>query len=172
MHSTSTDVAPPDIPVTSTGTTEVSVILPVIDETTALQETVRILLAENRQSIREILLIVCNKTTPEALRACSEVTGENPGLVVTYSQRRPHLGGAMQDAFERARGTHLLMMASDLETDPRTVKDLIARAAEGYDIVTATRWNNRGGFRGYDPLKYVRNWFFRVAFAAIWYIIV
>ncbi|MBV8831157.1 MAG: hypothetical protein JO108_18230 [Acidobacteriaceae bacterium] len=68
---------------------------------------------------------------------------------------RPYLGGAMQDAFAWARGTHVLMMASDLETDPSAVKDLAREGAEGYDVVTATRWAGKGRFHGYAPLKYV-----------------
>ena len=159
-----TEVASPSISDVATHAVSVSVILPVIDETESLKETGRILLAENRDSIAQILLVVCGKTTPEALQACAELTRENPELVEMCWQTKPYLGGAMQDAFERAKGTHVLMMASDLETDPRTVKDLIAKAGEGYDIVTATRWTNRGGFHGYDPLKYVLNWTFQNGF--------
>jgi glycosyltransferase involved in cell wall biosynthesis len=165
MQPTCTDAVPlSETRSARAGTLAVSVILPVIDETTSLRETVRTLLAENREAIREILLIVCGKSTPEALLTCAELTRENPQLIVTYSQRRPYLGGAMQDAFQWARGTHVLMMASDLETDPGTVKTLIAKAGEGYDIVTATRWTQRGGFQGYNPVKYALNWIFQHTF--------
>lgn len=61
------------------------------------------------------------------------------------------------------------MMSSDLETDPHVVKDLIARAQEGHDIVTATRWGRDGAFAdGYSPLKYVLNWGFQRLFAALY----
>jgi len=52
-------------------------------------------------------------------------------------------------------------MASDLETDPATVKELIAKAKDGYDIVTATRWKGESGFRGYNPLKRFLNRIFQ-----------
>jgi len=74
----------------------------------------------------------------------------------------------MQDAFDWANGTHVLMMASDLETDPGTVKDLISKAAEGYDIVTATRWAGEGGFQGYETTKYVLNWVFQQSFRCLY----
>lgn len=169
MQLTWTDNGPPhEICAPRAGVLAISVILPVIDETTSLRETVRIIRAENDTAIHEILLIVCKKTTSEALETCDALARENPQLIKIYSQKRPYLGGAMQDAFELAGGTHVLMMASDLETDPSTVKDLIAKASEGYDIVTATRWTNRGGFRGYDPLKYVLNWIFQAGFRCLY----
>jgi glycosyltransferase involved in cell wall biosynthesis len=146
----------------------VSVILPVIDETVSLRQTVEILLAENREHLGEILIIVCKKTNQAALDVCSELTRDYPNLVQVRSQRRPFLGGAMRDAFEWASGSHVLMMASDLETDPSTVKDLIAAAGEGYDIVTATRWKAARGFRGYNPAKYYSNLIFQKAFGLLY----
>ena len=146
----------------------VSAILPVIDETTSLEKTVDILLAENRDDIGEILIIACGKTTQESLAVCDSLVGKHPGLVSLRFQNRPYLGGAMRDGFECARGTHVLMMASDLETDPATVKDLIVKAQEGYDIVTATRWSQSGGFQGYSPVKYALNWVFQRMFRMLY----
>jgi len=146
----------------------VSVILPVIDETTSLRKTVDILLAENRASIGEILIVACSKTTEQSRAVCDALLREHPGLVSLRFQERPYLGGAMRDAFEWARGTHVLMMASDLETDPATVKDLIAKAQEGYDVVTATRWSQDGGFQGYSPVKYALNWAFQRMFRLLY----
>jgi hypothetical protein len=139
----------------------VSVILPVMDETTALKETVRILLEENSRTITQILLVVCTKTTPESVAVCTALEHEQPAVIKLYWQKLPFLGGAIRDCFGWATGSHVIMMASDLETDPRTVKDLIAKADTGFDIVTATRWTQKDGFQGYDPLKYLLNWNFQ-----------
>ncbi len=146
----------------------VSVILPVIDETVSLRKTVDVLLADNRANIGEILIVACDKTSREALAVCNALASEHDDLISVQFQKRPYLGGAMRDAFEWARGTHVLMMASDLETDPATVKDLIAKAKEGYDIVTATRWSQTGGFQGYSPLKYALNWTFQQIFRLLY----
>jgi glycosyltransferase involved in cell wall biosynthesis len=142
----------------------VSVILPVIDETASLRQTVAVLLQENREHLGEILIIVCGKTAPDSLRVSYALGGEYPNLIHVHFQKRPFLGGAMRDAFELATGSHVLMMASDLETDPGTVKDLIAAAQNGYDIVTATRWHHGGGFEGYSRTKYVLNLLFQKTF--------
>lgn len=138
-----------------------SIVLPVMDETASLRQTVEVLLAENAASIAEILIVTAGRTSPEALATAAEMARAHPALVQVRQQQRPFLGGALRDAFEWASGTHVVMMASDLETDPAAVKELIARAAEGYDIVTATRWSERGGFQGYGGLKYYANWAFQ-----------
>jgi len=146
----------------------VSVILPVIDETISLQKTIDTLLLENREEISEILIIGCEKTTPEALIVCRRLVREHSGLIQLRFQERRFLGGAMRDAFDWVTGSHVLMMASDLETVPETAKDLIAAAGRGYDIVTATRWTERGAIHGYNPLKLVLNWIFQRFFGALY----
>ena len=142
----------------------VSVILPVIDETVSLRKTAEILLAENASDLFEILIVACQFTTPGAVAVAEHLVRDYPALIQLRFQKRPFLGGAMRDAFEWARGTHIVMMASDLETDPSTVKDLIAKAKEGYDIVTATRWKRGRGFEGYSRIKHLLNWVFQKTF--------
>jgi len=145
----------------------VSVILPVIDETVSLRKTVQIVLSENAGDIREILIIGCGLTTPEARGVADELVHDDSRIQLLF-QKRPFLGGAMRDAFEWARGSHVLMMASDLETDPAVVKNLIAKAKDGYDIVTATRWNAGGGFQGYSFTKFLLNWIFQKTFRMVY----
>ncbi|MGA2270462.1 MAG: glycosyltransferase family 2 protein [Bryobacteraceae bacterium] len=142
----------------------VTAILPVTDETASLRKTVEILLAENPQEITEILIVACQRTTPAALAVAEDLGRQHAGLIQVRFQQRPFLGGAIRDAFEWASGSHVLMMASDLETDPATVKELIAKAKDGYDIVTATRWKGEGGFRGYNPFKRFLNGVFQTIF--------
>jgi glycosyltransferase involved in cell wall biosynthesis len=150
------------------GGMRVSVLIPVMDETYSLRQTVDIVLAENAESVHEILIVVCGRTSPEALAVCREIEEAHPGLVQVRWQEREFLGGAMQDGFDWAAGTHVLMMASDLETDPARARDLIRVAGEGYDVVTATRWTAPGAFSGYDPLKRVLNWWFQKFFSLLY----
>jgi glycosyltransferase involved in cell wall biosynthesis len=146
----------------------VSIILPVIDETVSLRKTVDIVLAENGGDICEILIVACKKTSSASLAVAEDIMRQHSELVHLRFQERPFLGGAMRDAFEWARGSHVLMMASDLETDPETVKELIARARQGFDIVTATRWQGAGGFQGYSRFKYLMNWLFQRIFRTLY----
>ncbi|HXR96478.1 MAG TPA: glycosyltransferase [Terriglobales bacterium] len=146
----------------------VSVLLPVMDETEALRQTVAQLLAENRDAIAEILIIYSPRTTAAALAVAHKLEHDHAGLVLARCQQRPFLGGALRDGFAWARGSHVLMMASDLETDPADVKHLIAASLTGADIVTATRWARGGGFQGYSPLKKELNWVFQMFFKLLY----
>lgn len=147
---------------------QAAIILPVIDETISLQKTVEILLAENAPDLSSILVVVCGKTTPAAMAVAEKLAAQHPELIQVRQQKRPFLGGAMRDAFEWATGTHVVLMASDLETDPSKVKELIAKAKEGYDIVTATRWQSQQGFQGYSPVKRMLNWVFQKIFGILY----
>lgn len=140
----------------------VSAIVPVMNETDALLQTIDVLVRENAARLHEIWVVVCERTTPEARAAAAGLVARYPKLMRIRAQQRPFLGGAIRDAFGWCTGTHVLMMAADLETDPHVVKDLIAKAEGGYDIVTATRWAQGGSFApGYDKRKLWLNWAFQ-----------
>jgi len=146
----------------------VSVIIPVMDETTSLRETVEIVMDENQPAIHEIICVTSQLSTPAALAVCRELAGRWQGVVIVRQQHRPYLGGALQNAFSWATGSHVLLMASDLETPPHAAKDLIAESKRGWDIVATTRWHAGGGFRGYNQVKYVLNWIFQKLIGALY----
>jgi dolichol-phosphate mannosyltransferase len=139
----------------------VSIIMPVMDETASLRQTIQILREEVASDLHEILCVVSRFSTKESISVCRELESSWPEVVKVREQERPFLGGALQDAFAWATGSHILLMASDLETDPYTAKRLIAEARQGWDIVATTRWKEGGGFQGYNPAKFVFNWMFQ-----------
>jgi glycosyltransferase involved in cell wall biosynthesis len=146
-----------------------TIILPVMNETVSLEETVRIILREVKDRVRELLIVVSDRTTPEAMATVGRLRRELGELVVVHHQTLPFLGGALREAFDLARGSHVVMMASDLETDPRDVRTLIAEAERNPSaIVTASRWRKGGGFQGYGGLKVVCNWVFQRFFALLY----
>jgi hypothetical protein len=144
----------------------VTVILPVMNETTSLAQTVETILCEAREHVLELLVVVCERTTPEAMAVVARLQRELGALVVVHHQVLPFLGGAVREAFQLARGSHLIMMATDLETDPKDVRKLIAEEAKDPSgIVTASRWRSGGLFEGYSPIKLVANWVFQRFFS-------
>ena len=146
-----------------------TIILPVVTETTSLQRTVDIILRDvNREDLKELLIVVCERTTAEALVVIEKLRQEVGGLVVVLHQTRPFWGGAVRDGFEAARGSHILMMSSDLETDPTEVAHLIAAARQHPgSIVSTSRWLPGGAFHGYSRIKLVCNWLFQRFFALL-----
>ena len=95
-----------------------TIIIPVMNETTSMEETVRIILRDVRDRVSEILIVVCERTTPEAMATVDRLSKSLGSLVRVHTQTLPFLGGAVREAFDLARGSHVVMMASDLETDP------------------------------------------------------
>ena len=146
-----------------------TVILPVMNETTTLRKTVEIVLRDVPDRIREFLIVVCAGTTPEAMAVVSELRTQLGDLVVVHHQQLPLLGGALREAFDLARGTHVVMMASDMETDPGDVRTLIAEAEKSPScIVTASRWLPGGRFCGYSKWKLAANWLFQRLFSLLY----
>jgi glycosyltransferase involved in cell wall biosynthesis len=146
-----------------------TIVLPVINETTSLEETVGIILRDVKDRTLEILIVVCERTTAEAMATVGRLSENLGGVVRVHSQKLPFLGGAMREAFDLARGSHVVMMASDLETDPNAVKTLIANAeARPSAIVTASRWRASKGFQGYSKIKLLCNWVFQRFFSMLY----
>jgi len=148
----------------------VSIILPVVNETTSLEQTVEIILRDvPRPLIRELLIVVCRRTTAASMRTVAGLQQRLGDLVVVVHQQLPYLGGALRDAFTVARGSHVIIMASDLETNPREVRALIAAEQRNPSgIVTTSRWMSGGAFHGYSRIKLVCNWVFQRFFALLY----
>lgn len=146
-----------------------TVILPVMNETTSLVETIDAILATSEKDVREFLIVVCGRTSPESMTAIDALSNRLNDKVVVLEQQLPFLGGAMRDAFDRARGSHAIMMASDLETDPALVPLLIAEARKSPSaVITTSRWIEGGGFRQYSRVKLVANWIFQRLFSLLY----
>ncbi|HUC60561.1 MAG TPA: glycosyltransferase family 2 protein [Alphaproteobacteria bacterium] len=147
-----------------------TVILPVINETYSLVQTVEAILATSKADLREFLIVIADRTTPESRAEIERLNARFGDLVVVHRQTLKFLGGAMREAFDRARGSHAIMMASDLETDPALVPQLIACARANPDaVVTVTRWARGGGFRDYSRIKLLANWIFQKLFSLLYW---
>lgn len=146
-----------------------TVLLPVVTESDSLIKTYDILQNECDIDIAEYLLVVCDKTKEESLSICKRIETKSNGKAKLFFQSRPFLGGAMRDGFEFARGSHVVMMASDLETDPHLVKEFIQQAKLYPDaIITATRWTQKDAFTGYNPIKKILNYVFQKLFSVLY----
>lgn len=154
----------------TTRLTFVTIVLPVMNESVSLRQTVDVILQDvPRECIQEILIVVCEKTTAPAMAAVAELQQQHGGLVVVHHQQLPFLGGAVREAFDRSHGSHVIMMASDLETDPKDVRVLIEQARKNPGgIVTASRWQNAGHFEGYSKIKLACNWLFQRFFSILY----
>ena len=148
----------------------VSIILPAINETFSFEKTVEIILQEcGRDDIKELIAVVCKKTTKESLASIYKMKRRCEHAGYTFFilwQKRPFAGGAVRDAIDIASGSHLIMMSTDLETDPHIVSKLIeTEKLNPADITTASRWLQESNFIGYDKKKYFLNFCFQKIFS-------
>lgn len=148
-----------------------SVILPVMNETYSLQQTIEVIERDCASDVKEYLIVVCNRTKKESLDVCENLKTELGERVKVHFQTLPFIGGAIREAFELATGSHTILMASDLETPPEVVKTMIELCKEEPNrIVTASRWIKGGKFYGYDPLKKFLNFIFQRIFSLLYFV--
>jgi glycosyltransferase involved in cell wall biosynthesis len=148
----------------------VSILLPVINETFSLKQTVDIIASGNAEDIEEYIIICCERTKEESRSVIKEIQQTYGEKIVVLEQKLPFLGGALRDAFDLCRGTHVIMMASDLETDPSSVKQFIEESRNAPEmIITATRWKG-GSLQGYNPFKRVLNYIFQKIFSSLYHV--
>jgi hypothetical protein len=148
-----------------------TIILPLVNETTSLEQTVDLLLRDvSREDIKELLIVTCKKTTAESRAVAAKIQKKlGSDFVAIHEQTLPFLGGAIREAFDLSRGSHTILMASDLETDPHDAAAMIAEAkTHPSAIITATRWTRGGEFHGYSKIKLVCNWMFQHFFSALY----
>jgi glycosyltransferase involved in cell wall biosynthesis len=142
----------------------VSVVLPAVNETYSLRETVRVILDTcDPEDLREFFIVLCDRSTRECVQTAESIRDEGGRVpVVIYYQQKPFIGMALREAFERVEGTHVVMMSTDLETDPGLVSKFIELEKKRPDgIVTASRWIEGGKFEGYSRVKYILNFVFQ-----------
>jgi len=152
------------------GLATITLILPATDETYSLVETVKQCSTGLPGRILHFIIVTSPKfTTPECRETITKLEAEYGSSVVSFDQTRPGLGGAIQDAFDKTTGDYVVLMASDLETDPVVLPQMIAALDKGADIAATTRWKSGGGFAGYNPLKLVLNYGFQLFFRILYF---
>ncbi|MBQ6772792.1 MAG: glycosyltransferase family 2 protein [Synergistaceae bacterium] len=153
---------------------DVSILIPALDETYSLSETVRIIADTcDNKDIAEIIIIVSpEKTSHDTRDTAEKLISEYQDRINIYihEQKLPFVGGAVREGINLAKGSHLVMMSADLETDPHVIKDFIAQSKEFPDrIITATRWKKGGGFKGYNKIKLICNYIFEKSIALFYF---
>lgn len=137
---------------------KVSLVIPTVNEVQSLDETLRIVIERNPETLHEVLVMVCDRTLKESLDVVEQYARRHPALVRVVRQDRPYLGGALMSGINQATGTHVVTMFSDLESDPELVRPLIEAARVHPEaIIQASRWKTESKFVGYGRAKLVLN---------------
>ncbi len=151
--------------------TGASVIITALRETDSLRRAVDIVLDTcNHEDICEIIITLAKISTEECINTAKSICEEKCDVPVrTLVQNRPFIGGAFKDAFESANGSHVVMLAADMDTDPHVVCKFIEQSKKNPEkIITASRWKKGGGFVGYNKVKKVCNFIFNKVFSVVY----
>lgn len=150
-------------------TITLSVVITVFSETISLHETVRRLLAKDRGYIKEIILSVAPKSSPECFEVCQQLEEAYPFLKTHVQTRVPGVGWAIREGMELSTADYIALLSADLETEPEAVDRMVVKIEEtGCDLVVGNRWLKEGGFENYDPIKLVLNWGFQHLFKILY----
>ena len=151
-------------------TIKLSIVVTVYSETFSIDETVKILLGNDRGYIQEILLLVSPRASQETFAVCRRWESGESRVKVVVQKNNPGIGWAYREGMQAAMGNYVALMAGDLETEPAAVDRMVDKLVEtGCDEVIANRWLPGGGFTNYDPLKLVLNWIFQKAFRVLFW---
>lgn len=153
---------------------DLSIILPAMDETYSLMQTADTIVGTcKREDLAEIIIVVCDRSSEECIQTAGEIEkkyGETLPVII-HHQIKPFVGGAVQEGIEMAKGSHVVLMSSDLETDPALIQEFIRIEKNNPDkIVTATRWKKGGGFQGYNKVKLIANCIFQRLIAMLFFV--
>jgi glycosyltransferase involved in cell wall biosynthesis len=144
-------------------------VVPVIKEVRSLHYTIDTIFSLAAESINEIIIVVCDKTTVESLNACDTLEKKYLGRIKIVKQRLPFLGGALREGLAAACGSHVIVMFSDGESDPRSVADLVKEARKNpAAIISASRWLKGNSFKGYPVVKTWLNFLFQKMFSILY----
>ncbi len=142
----------------------VTILLPAMDETYSLRETVDTIVRTcDTKDLAEFILLLCDRTSSESRAVANQLVDEYSSQVSIYihDQKLPFVGGAIREGFDLAKGSHVVLMSSDLETDPNVIQKFIEMSKRYPNrIITATRWSHGGGFERYNKVKLVCNLIF------------
>jgi glycosyltransferase involved in cell wall biosynthesis len=139
------------------------ILLPVMDETYSLKETVDVIMNDCALEINKIIIIVSPKTNLDSISMVTNLISVFPDHVVTLTQNIPGLGGALRNGFAASSADYVVLMASDLETDPHFLIEMISLSKKfKNDIIAGNRWIYKfAGFKGYGGMKFVLNFIFQ-----------
>lgn len=142
---------------------DISCILGAVDETDSLVQTVETLISGNDVlNNLEILIVLAPFATNETKQIANALE-RNFTEVRLIHQHTKGIGGAYQQGFENAKGEIVILMSSDLETDPHLVGPMVHIIQENQkiDIVTVSRWLKANSFSKYPLLAKILNYFFQ-----------
>jgi glycosyltransferase involved in cell wall biosynthesis len=126
---------------------DISVVVPVLNEEESLphlHQRLTAALAESGYSYE--IIIVDDGSTDRSFDIMRELQAQDEHLQVVRFRRNYGQTAAFAAGFDRAQGEVVITIDADLQNDPADIPALMAKMAEGYDVVSGWRVNRQDRF--------------------------
>jgi glycosyltransferase involved in cell wall biosynthesis len=126
---------------------DISVVVPVLNEEESLPllyQRLTEVLAESGYTYE--ILIVDDGSTDGSFALMGELAARDEHLRVVRFRRNYGQTAAFSAGFDRARGDVVVTIDADLQNDPADIPALMAKMAEGYDVVSGWRVDRQDRF--------------------------
>lgn len=132
-----------------------SIMMGAVTETVSLKKTVdTIFKVCDPDDLKEIIISYADRTTKETMSVIKQIKEEQTKVpIVVIKQTRP-LMGCIRDMIDAAKGTHCLLIASDMALDLTVIPQLIEKAKRDPDTIhSLSRWMKGCRFYDYGRVK-------------------
>ena len=138
----------------------VSIILPILNEIRSLEKTIKII--EKIKVKKEYLVIYSKELTNIDVLNHLRILKKKYKNLRYLSQKKPFVGGAIDLGIKESSNKFIVVMASDLETNPYELNKMILLSKKNPNhIISADRWVSQKGFSNYGLIKFLANYTFQ-----------
>ncbi len=129
-----------------------SIIIPLLNEIKSLDKTIKII--SKIKIKKEIIIIISKKHTLTKTKNFLKTLTKFNKKIKIYYQRKPFVGGAVSMGISKSKFSHIVLMASDLETNPYHLKRLVAKSIKYKNtIICGDRWVKKNSFKKYGLIS-------------------
>lgn len=114
------------------------------------------------RDIAQIIIGICDRTTPEAIAAANNICERYPEFNFTiYKQKINTIGHIFRETLPLLTGSHVAYAASDGGTDISLIPKFISHVKQCPGVIpSGTRWKGKNGFVGYGKIRKLLNHLF------------
>lgn len=128
-------------------TPKVSLVVPVYNEEENLPLLYqRVLEALDPHEIKWEMILVDDGSTDQSLDRAKEIVARDARVRAVELRRNFGQTAAMAAGIDEARAEFIVTLDADLQNDPHDIPRLLAKAADGYDVVSGWRKNRKDNF--------------------------
>ena len=143
--------------------TELSIIIPVLDEAPSLNELSRRITAVMVEHGFDYEVIFVNDGSSDASAdTLDQLAQSNERIKVIHLRRNFGQTAAMMAAFDHSEGGIIVPMDADLQNDPKDIPKMIEQIEQGYDVCSGWRKDRQDDFLTRTLPSRIANWIISV----------